>query len=145
MSYIDENDELPAALYFKHDSKPVPALYFEHDGKPVTAELPQDASESALDDLLLEHGVIANAELIAALDAYTEQQATGRAAAMIREMLSRLNGCAAAVALRWVVLGVGEQPMREQAASIGVTHQAILKAAKLIRRKLGLPKDPSIE
>lgn len=67
-----------------------------------------------------------------------------RGADCIKRMAARLEGTAAAEALRRVITD-NTEPLRDAAARVGVSHVAIFKQEKTIRKRLGLTAAPPIE
>lgn len=61
------------------------------------------------------------------------------AASLIRHCLRRLGKTAASEALQRVLLGSGDESLREAAARAGCSHVNILKLETDIRERLGLP------
>ncbi len=68
-------------------------------------------------------------------------RARAEAAEALRVVLDRLGDCAAGMALRRVLIGTG-QTLRADAETAGVSHPGLLKAERVVRRRLGLPSVP---
>jgi hypothetical protein len=102
-------------------------------------ELPLDPCQE-LENLLLEHFAIAPPALIESLDKLIERHAYALAGEALRRLLKKIPAnTASAVALRRVLSGDREETTREAGKRCGVSHVAVLKAEKRLRKWTGLP------
>ena len=108
--------------------------------------MPADSPEQSLIYTLLELGcTIPDApKAFEAIQRAFDEAGTRRAAESIRRMVAMLDDTAAGMALRRVISG-DSTPLREAAKAAGVSHVAVFKQEKLIRKKLGLTSPPLVE
>jgi hypothetical protein len=102
----------------------------------TSAPAPELSDAEMIASVLEDHNVIADAALVFRLDALIDTAAFARAGEALRHTLSKMPArSAAAAALRRVLLGDGE-PLRECAKRCRVSHVAIHKQEKRIRKSL---------
>lgn len=95
-------------------------------------------SESVLDTLIGCAVPISAAHIAAeSIEGLIDQEARRRAGEAFRLIASKLEGSAAAVALRRVLLGDDSQSQREAAAEAGCSRAAIVKQEAKIRQRIG--------
>lgn len=90
----------------------------------------------ALIEVLADQGVMVPIGAVAELEAVFEEQVNRRAGEAIRRIGLRLEGSAAAVALRRVLAGTEGESLREAAVGAGCSHVAIWKLERKIKRRL---------
>lgn len=118
-----------------------PLHHFDDNGEAVPiADIPAPDARDEFEDALLDAELTADeiAHLMRLRDSDVAEEANRRAAQMVRELLMRLDGTAAAVALRFAVLGAEDASLREQAKAIGVSQAAISKQVRKIKTRVGL-------
>jgi hypothetical protein len=108
-------------------------------GKLVAVTLPPDSNRETFTDALLELGLnFEQSENTAHLhEKFLAVEVNKRSGEVMRKILTALDGTAAAVALKRVLSG-DTTPLRESAKVVGVSHVAIFKQEKTIRKRLGL-------
>lgn len=87
-------------------------------------------------EILGERGLPVSIELAEELERAIDVEATRRAAEAVRRIALRLEGSAAAVALRRVLAGTEGESLREAAMGAGCSHVAIWKLERKIKRRL---------
>jgi len=114
------------------------SLTFDDAGNPVPVYAPPEppAEVQLLEDLL-DVGVIIPdpSATLAIIGEALDQAGDQRAAEALARMAARLDGTAAGVALRRVIVG-DDEPLREAAERTGTSHVAIFKQEKRIRQRL---------
>lgn len=113
----------------------MPSAY-ENDAPVPISQTPDETLEDRIEDTLLNHGAEPSQMLVDELERLAFEEATKRAAEILRRWLLDLKGTTAAVALQRVILGDGGESQRTAAARIGVTHTALQKAERKLRKKL---------
>jgi hypothetical protein len=107
------------------------------------APRPEVSEAERIAELLEQHGIDARRELVLDLEKILTRLSFKMAGEALRRFALRLpENSAAAVALRRVMLGPGEETTREAGRRCKVSHVAILKAEKRIRRWTGYQVRP---
>ena len=126
------------------DPDPIHAIV-EVDSLRDIDEIPDTAAPAPLDlgdqlaDLLAEHGVRPEAALVDELKRLVVAESYRLAGGALHDVLGRLKGSAAAVALRRAIAGE-EVSLRDAAREAGCSHVALLRMQRRIGQKLrGLP------
>lgn len=140
MSYSD----LPTDEILDRPPLP-PGCGFENGELVPLAREPETDDGERLAEILEDFGLapaqIPNAA--AALDELIEQLAIVRAAQALRAIVRRLDGTAPGAVLARAILA-DDEPARETAVRVGVSHTAILKGEGKVRARLagGFPRSP---
>lgn len=124
-----------------------PAIGFDDHGQPVPVCWPHEAEltpEARIALAAQDAGCRDTASLLSAIRPPIDEIADARAMEFMRRTIAKLGDTAAAIALRRVVLG-DTTPLREAAKAAGVSHVAIHKQEKIIRKRLGLTNPLPIE
>ena len=115
------------------------ASQFEIALNEVAAPVPERSEAEEVCGLLADHGVDAPRELVLALERLIDRLAFRRAGEALHRLSLRLpSNTVAGIALARVIRGA-EEPVRESAKRCKVSHVAILRAEKRIRKHLRLP------
>lgn len=124
----EKQSEYEVALEQVHSEIPAP-------------EQPKNEHEE-IEEMLYQCGLPANSTAVMAIDKAIDERALRRAGEAIRQFALKLpKNCAASIAMRRVLIGDGGESLRDEAKASGVSHVAIFKAEKRIRKWMGIRQD----